>query len=101
MTATQTAASARSWESYEALFEGVGAPFAFVDLDALWANAAEMLGRGRGGPRAGAGARQADPGGEQVGPLPAAARGHPGARRVPGADDLHPGGGPLVAGGGI
>jgi len=35
------------------------APFAFVDLDAMWANAGEMLARG---------ARwQADPRGEQVG----------------------------------
>jgi D-serine deaminase-like pyridoxal phosphate-dependent protein len=30
---------------YEAIFEEVEAPFAFVDLDAMWANAAEMLGR--------------------------------------------------------
>ena len=37
------------------------APFAFVDLDAMWANAEEML-------RAGGG--EADPGGEQVAPLP-------------------------------
>src|SRR5215218_4401863 len=36
---------ARSWEAYESVFEAVDAPFAFVDLDALWANAAGMLER--------------------------------------------------------
>jgi D-serine deaminase-like pyridoxal phosphate-dependent protein len=50
MAATQTAAPARTWESYEALFDGIEAPFAFVDMDALDANAAEMLGRSRGKP---------------------------------------------------
>jgi D-serine deaminase-like pyridoxal phosphate-dependent protein len=30
---------------YERIFEEVEAPFAFVDLDAMWENAAEMLGR--------------------------------------------------------
>ncbi len=30
---------------YEAIFEEIEAPFAFVDLDAMWSNAAEMLGR--------------------------------------------------------
>ena len=30
---------------YEAAFEGRDAPFAFVDLDAMWANAGEMLAR--------------------------------------------------------
>jgi D-serine deaminase-like pyridoxal phosphate-dependent protein len=30
---------------YEQIFAEVEAPFAFVDLDAMWANAAEMLGR--------------------------------------------------------
>ena len=30
---------------YEAIFEQVEAPFAFVDLDAMWSNAEEMLGR--------------------------------------------------------
>lgn len=28
---------------YEAIFEAVSAPFAFVDLDALWANASDLL----------------------------------------------------------
>ncbi|HEX7058224.1 MAG TPA: amino acid deaminase/aldolase [Solirubrobacterales bacterium] len=32
-------------ERYEEIFAEVEAPFAFVDLDAMWGNAAEMLGR--------------------------------------------------------
>ncbi len=39
-----------SHEAYAALFEGRDAPFAFVDLDALWSNAAEMKGRAAGKP---------------------------------------------------
>jgi D-serine deaminase-like pyridoxal phosphate-dependent protein len=35
----------RSHGEYERIFEEVEAPFAFVDLDAMWANAEEMLGR--------------------------------------------------------
>jgi D-serine deaminase-like pyridoxal phosphate-dependent protein len=35
---------------YEAAFEGSDAPFAFVDLDAMWANADEMLARAGGKP---------------------------------------------------
>jgi D-serine deaminase-like pyridoxal phosphate-dependent protein len=35
---------------YEAAFEGRDAPFAFVDLDAMWSNADEMLGRAGGKP---------------------------------------------------
>jgi D-serine deaminase-like pyridoxal phosphate-dependent protein len=34
-----------SYSEYEAIFEGVEAPFAFVDLDAMWENAARMIGR--------------------------------------------------------
>ena len=45
-----TAARERTYEELERIFEGVDAPFAFVDLDALWSNAAEMLGRARGTP---------------------------------------------------
>jgi D-serine deaminase-like pyridoxal phosphate-dependent protein len=41
---------ARSHEELEAIFEDVEAPFAFVDLDALEANAVEMLGRAGGKP---------------------------------------------------
>lgn len=40
----------RSYEDYEAIFADVEAPFAFVDLDAMAANAAEMLGRAGGKP---------------------------------------------------
>ncbi len=40
----------RSYEEYEQIFAEVEAPFAFVDLDAMAANAAEMLGRARGKP---------------------------------------------------
>src|SRR4051812_31449353 len=35
---------------YEAAFEGRDAPFAFVDLDAMWSNAGEMLARAGGKP---------------------------------------------------
>jgi D-serine deaminase-like pyridoxal phosphate-dependent protein len=35
----------QSHERYERVFAELEAPFAFVDLDAMWANAAEMLGR--------------------------------------------------------
>ncbi|HEX7293743.1 MAG TPA: amino acid deaminase/aldolase [Solirubrobacterales bacterium] len=39
-----------SHAEYESIFAEVEAPFAFVDLDALWSNAAEMLERARGKP---------------------------------------------------
>jgi D-serine deaminase-like pyridoxal phosphate-dependent protein len=39
-----------SYEAYAALFDGRDAPFAFVDLDALWSNAAEMKARAGGKP---------------------------------------------------
>ena len=42
--------AARSWEEYETAFEAVEAPFAFIDLDAMWSNADEMLGRALGKP---------------------------------------------------
>jgi D-serine deaminase-like pyridoxal phosphate-dependent protein len=35
----------RGWEDYEAIFAEVEAPFALVDLDAMWRNAAGMLHR--------------------------------------------------------
>src|SRR5436305_5145729 len=35
---------------YDAAFEGRDAPFAFVDLDAMWADADEMLARAGGKP---------------------------------------------------
>jgi D-serine deaminase-like pyridoxal phosphate-dependent protein len=40
----------RSYEELEQIFAGVDAPFAFVDLDAMWSNAREMLGRAAGTP---------------------------------------------------
>ena len=43
-------APVRSYDEYEAIFAEVEAPFAFVDLDAMAANAAEMLGRAGGKP---------------------------------------------------
>ena len=36
---------AAAYARYEAAFEGRDAPFAFVDLDAMWSNADEMLAR--------------------------------------------------------
>ncbi len=39
-----------AYERFESVFAGVQAPFAFVDLDAVWANAADMLRRSRGKP---------------------------------------------------
>ena len=40
----------QSYERYERIFEEVEAPFAFVDLDAMWANAEAMLERAGGKP---------------------------------------------------
>ncbi|HEX7280254.1 MAG TPA: amino acid deaminase/aldolase [Solirubrobacterales bacterium] len=40
----------QSHERYERIFTEVEAPFAFVDLEAMWANAEEMLGRAGGKP---------------------------------------------------
>ena len=37
-----------AYERYEQVFSGVQAPFAFVDLDAVWSNAADMLRRAGG-----------------------------------------------------
>jgi D-serine deaminase-like pyridoxal phosphate-dependent protein len=39
-----------AYERFEAIFSDVQPPFAFVDLDAVWANAADMLRRSRGKP---------------------------------------------------
>ena len=44
------AVPAPSHARYEAIFAEVEAPFAFVDLDAMWANAADMLRRAQGKP---------------------------------------------------
>ena len=40
----------QSHERYERIFAEVEAPFAFVDLDAMWANAEAMLERAGGKP---------------------------------------------------
>ena len=40
----------RTYEELESIFADVDAPFAFVDLDAMWSNAREMLGRAAGTP---------------------------------------------------
>ena len=40
----------RAYEELERIFAGVDAPFALVDLDAMWANARELLGRAAGTP---------------------------------------------------
>jgi D-serine deaminase-like pyridoxal phosphate-dependent protein len=40
----------QSHERYERAFAEIEAPFAFVDLEAMWANAEEMLGRAGGKP---------------------------------------------------
>jgi D-serine deaminase-like pyridoxal phosphate-dependent protein len=39
-----------AYERYEQAFASVQAPFAFVDLDAVWSNAADMLRRAQGKP---------------------------------------------------
>jgi D-serine deaminase-like pyridoxal phosphate-dependent protein len=45
-----SAAPTQSHERYERVFADLEAPFAFVDLDAMWSNAGEMLGRAGGKP---------------------------------------------------
>jgi D-serine deaminase-like pyridoxal phosphate-dependent protein len=49
-TGTARRAAADAHERYERIFAEVEAPFAFVDLDAVWANAADMLRRAGGKP---------------------------------------------------
>jgi D-serine deaminase-like pyridoxal phosphate-dependent protein len=48
--AAPAAARERSYEELEHIFAATTAPFAFVDLDAMWSNAREMLGRASGVP---------------------------------------------------
>jgi D-serine deaminase-like pyridoxal phosphate-dependent protein len=50
MATAERMAPAGSYEGYEAAFAAIEAPFAFVDLDAMWANAADMLRRAAGKP---------------------------------------------------
>ena len=40
----------RTYEELESIFAGVDAPFALVDLDAMWSNGQEMLARAQGTP---------------------------------------------------
>jgi D-serine deaminase-like pyridoxal phosphate-dependent protein len=46
--APRAAAPERSYEELEAIFAEVDAPYALVDLDAMWSNGAEMLARAGG-----------------------------------------------------
>jgi D-serine deaminase-like pyridoxal phosphate-dependent protein len=48
--ATDARPGAATHAEYEETFAEIEAPFAFVDLDAMWANAAEMLSRAGGKP---------------------------------------------------
>jgi len=48
--APRAAARERSYEELESIFAGIDAPFALVDLDAMWSNAGEVLGRAQGTP---------------------------------------------------
>jgi D-serine deaminase-like pyridoxal phosphate-dependent protein len=50
MARDRTQARERSYEELERIFADVDAPFAFVDLDAMWSNAQEMLDRAAGTP---------------------------------------------------
>ena len=43
-------APTEAYERFETIFSDIQPPFAFVDLDAVWANAADMLRRSRGKP---------------------------------------------------
>ncbi|HEY6774992.1 MAG TPA: alanine racemase [Thermoleophilaceae bacterium] len=45
-----TGARERSYEELESIFARIDAPFALVDLDAMWSNAREMLDRAAGTP---------------------------------------------------
>jgi D-serine deaminase-like pyridoxal phosphate-dependent protein len=48
--APRAAARERSYEELESIFAGIDAPYALVDLDAMWSNAEEMLARARATP---------------------------------------------------
>ena len=50
MATAERTAAAGTYEGYEAVFASIEAPFAFVDLDAMWANALGMLQRAGGKP---------------------------------------------------
>ncbi len=81
VTATGALSAAARLARYEAAFAELDAPFAFVDLDAMWSNSADMLRRAR---------RQADSGRIEVAALPRAAADDPRPRhRLPGSAELH------------
>jgi D-serine deaminase-like pyridoxal phosphate-dependent protein len=48
--APPAAARERTYEELESICAGIDAPFALVDLDAMWSNGAEMLARAQGTP---------------------------------------------------
>jgi D-serine deaminase-like pyridoxal phosphate-dependent protein len=48
--APPAAARERTYEELESIFAGIDAPFALVDLDAMWSNGREMLTRAQGTP---------------------------------------------------
>ena len=48
--APSAVARERSYEELESIFAGVDAPFALVDLDAMWSNGQEILARAQGTP---------------------------------------------------
>jgi D-serine deaminase-like pyridoxal phosphate-dependent protein len=50
MATAERTATPGTYEAYEAAFASIEAPFAFVDLDAMWANALDMLQRAGGKP---------------------------------------------------
>jgi D-serine deaminase-like pyridoxal phosphate-dependent protein len=50
MAVHRTAVRDQTYEELERIFAGIDAPFALVDLDAMWSNAAEMLARADGKP---------------------------------------------------
>ncbi|MGH2838445.1 MAG: amino acid deaminase/aldolase [Thermoleophilaceae bacterium] len=50
MATAERTVAAGTYEGYEAVFASIDAPFAFVDLDAMWANGLDMLQRAGGKP---------------------------------------------------
>ena len=50
LTTPAAPARERTYEELEAIFARVDAPFALVDLDAMWANGRELLARAQGTP---------------------------------------------------
>ena len=83
----------RSYEELEQIFSDIDAPFALVDLDALWSNSRRDARARRG---------HADPRGEQVGALPGTARARSSsATRLPRPDDIHPAGDAVAARAGL